>query len=108
MGLINVDGAFQNATKCSTWQDIKESHASDNLVELLLHDVYGMLILLSIGLNGSVLGLLVEKAVKKKFKHHDQQPLANGMKGEKVIGDILPCPAEEPRELIAVEEIELK
>ena len=65
MGLIDVDGSFQNSTKCSTWQDIKESHASDNLVELLLRDVYGMLILLSIGLTGSVLALAVEKAVKK-------------------------------------------
>ena len=71
MGLIDVDGAFQNTTKCSTWQGIEESHASTNLVELLLHDVYGTLILLSIGLTGSVLGLVVEKAVESKFKKGD-------------------------------------
>ena len=87
MGLINVDGAFQNSTKCSTWQDIKESHASENLVEILLHDVYGMLILLSIGLTGSVLVLTMEKAVKKKFKSQDQELSANGMEAENAIAD---------------------
>ena len=66
MGLINIDGAFPNFTKCSTWKDIKESHSSDKLVELRLHDVYGMLILLSIGLLASVLGLAMEKAVWRK------------------------------------------
>ena len=72
MGLIDVDGAFQNTTKCSTWQGIEESHASANLVELLLHDVYGMLILLSIGLTGSALAFGLEKAVKK-FNYQVQE-----------------------------------
>ena len=66
MGLIDIDGAFPNFTKCSTWKDIKESHSSDTLVELQLHDVYGMLILLSIGLMGSVFGLVVEKVRDRK------------------------------------------
>ena len=84
MGLIDVNGAFPNFTKCSTWKNIKKSHTSAKLVELLLRDVYGMLILLSIGLIGSALGLAVEKAVGKESQV--QEPNLQGQEGEKVAG----------------------
>ena len=53
MGLVH--GIFSkyvtNATKCSTWEDIKASHrASDHTVVVELGNIYGMLSLLAIGL----------------------------------------------------------
>ena len=72
MGLLDVDGALPNFTKCSTWKHIKESHTSAKLVEIRLHDVYGMLVLLSIGLIGSALGLAVEKSVRKSRRSRSQ------------------------------------
>ena len=80
MGLIDVDGALPNFTKCSTWKDIKESHASTKLVELHIHDVYGMLILLFIGLAMSVLGSAAEIACGKVFKPKGQESMcSNGI-----------------------------
>ena len=111
MGLIDVNGAFPNFTKCSTWQDIKKSHAAPKLVELLLHDVYGMLILLSIGLTISILALAVEKAVRKKFKSqaHDLAS-TNGTKsaGPGHEEDISPSRARVPDQDVFEEEFELE
>ena len=48
MGLIDVNGAFPDFTKCSTWKRIKKSLTSAKLVKIRLHDVYGMLVLASL------------------------------------------------------------
>ena len=98
MGLIDVDGALPNFTKCSTWKDIKESHASTKLVELHIHDVYGMLILLFVGLTISVVGSAAEKAVGKKFKPKGQGSMSSTeMEAEKTVhtaDNIMPGQAE--------------
>ena len=65
-----------NATKCLTWQDVKQTHATkDQRVVVKLDDIYGMLILLALGLNSAVMFVTVElvyKALKKSFRTNSQ------------------------------------
>ena len=55
MGLIDVGyyNHMPNATKCKTIKDIYRSHVND-LVILEVSDIYGMLILLALGLGGAL------------------------------------------------------
>ena len=69
MGLI--DGLFKqavpNSTKCATWQDIKASHMIKNpKIVLQLEDVFGMMILLFIGINSAVLAFIAENFSSSK------------------------------------------
>ena len=74
MGLISpedIDEYIPNSTKCMTWQDVKASHEKDNpQVVVGLDDIYGMAILLALGLGGALVALTVEfliKAQKQRF-----------------------------------------
>ena len=66
MGLI--DGLFKqtvpNSTKCATWQDIKASHMiKDPKIILQIEDLFGMMILLFIGLSSSILAFIAENII---------------------------------------------
>ena len=67
-----LDKHLPNATKCSTWHDVKQSHMiKDQRVVVKLEDIYGMIILLAVGLSGSVVIMIVEllsKALMQKIK----------------------------------------
>ena len=67
MGLMDVRPFVLNSTKCDTWQEIVRSHKSDQIVELKLRHIYGMLCLLCFGLLAALVSFLVEKAAKKQF-----------------------------------------
>ena len=69
MGLI--DGLFKqavpNSTKCATWQDIKTSHLTkDPKTVLQLEDIFGMVVLLMIGINLAILTFFAERAMIRK------------------------------------------
>ena len=56
---------FPNATKCMTWQGVKASHETDNSeVIIRADDIYGMIILLAMGLSGALIVLILELLVK--------------------------------------------
>ena len=74
MGLFDmtddIEDYLPNSTKCMTWQDVKASHEKDNpQVVVRLDDIYGMVIILALGLGGAVVAFTVEclsKAQKQK------------------------------------------
>ena len=56
-----------NATKCSTWHDVKASHMKDDQnIVVQLDDIYGMTIILALGISGSVVLLIAEIITKAK------------------------------------------
>ena len=67
MGLMDVRPFVLNSTKCDTWHEIVRSHKSDQIVELKLRHIYGMLSLLCFGLLAALVSFLVEKAAKRQF-----------------------------------------
>ena len=63
MGLVHgiFNKAVSNATKCTTWQDIQASHqAYNSRVQLSLRNIYGTLALITTGLTGAFILLLLE------------------------------------------------
>ena len=67
-----MDAVIPNVTKCLTWQDVKASHlAEGNQVVITLDKIYGMMIILALGLIGATLLLTLEfmtKAMKVKMR----------------------------------------
>ena len=65
MGLIDLSyfNNMPNATKCSTIKDIYQSHVND-LVILEVGDIYGMLIILALGLGVSLVSFMFEIVFK--------------------------------------------
>ena len=62
----NVEKYVPNATKCSTWHDVRTSHMKkDQNIVHHLDDIYGMIILLAIGISGSVVLLAAELLLTK-------------------------------------------
>ena len=70
MGLIDVSyyNHMPNATKCNTIKDIYQSHV-DDLVILEVSDIYGMLILLALGLGGALVLFSSEIMIKVGGNH---------------------------------------
>ena len=66
-----IEDYVPNSTKCMTWQ-VKASHEiEDPQVVMSLDDIYGMAILLALGLGAAVMVFCREysmKAQKRKFK----------------------------------------
>ena len=63
MGLIEKDilKYVPNATQCLTWDAVQESHdAKRHKIVFALDNIYGMLILLAIGLGGALLVSMIE------------------------------------------------
>ena len=68
MGLIQneIQKMVPNATHCLTWSAVQASHTRKGQdVIFKLEDIYGTLILLAIGMGGSILVLISEFAVHK-------------------------------------------
>ena len=61
-----LDGIIPNVTKCLTWRDVKASHMVEhNQLVIKLDEIYGMMIILIVGLLGAVIIRFVECLVKK-------------------------------------------
>ena len=60
-GLIEQNRAFHNASKCNTWNDVYASHLveGENIVLNFGH-IFGLVILLSIGLGASLVIFILE------------------------------------------------
>ena len=68
-----------NSTKCSTWNEVEQSHTmEDPRVVVQLEDIYGMMILLAVGLSGAVVVLTMELLNKILIRKHNQIYLASG------------------------------
>ena len=67
MGIMDVTAFLKNSTECDTWNEIKASHKSAQLVELKLSEVYGMICLLSFGLFVATAAFTVEKKACTKL-----------------------------------------
>ena len=65
MGLMDVRPFVLNSTKCDTWHEIVSSHKTDQIVELKMRDIFGMISLLSLGLLMSITSFFGEKTAKK-------------------------------------------
>ena len=62
-----------NSTKCSTWNDVEQSHTmEDPRVVVQLEDIYGMMILLAVGLSGALVVLTMELLNKIRIRKHNQ------------------------------------
>ena len=62
-----IDNYVPNSTKCMTWQDVKASHEiEDPHVVLSLDEVYGMAILLALGLGVAAMVLCLESIIKSQ------------------------------------------
>ena len=65
----NMGEYVPNATKCDTWTDVKASHRKkDHLVVLNYDDIYGLLIILAVGLPGSLIIFIAELVMHKMMK----------------------------------------
>lgn len=67
MGLIDAGyyNYMPNATKCSTFNDIKNSHQGKNQTIIVeINDIYGMLILLGLGIGGAMIIFSLEMFIK--------------------------------------------
>ena len=73
MGLFDfkrlLENHVPNATKCNTWGDVKASHRNkDHLVVLNYDDIYGLLIILAVGLSGSSIIFIAEVVMLEIMK----------------------------------------
>ena len=59
-----IDDYIPNATKCMTWQDVKASHETNTTLVITIKDIYGIMILLALGLGGAMVALLIECSAK--------------------------------------------
>ena len=70
MGIWWNEGIKQyspNATKCLTWQDVKASHETSSIMVITMKEIYGMMILLTLGLRGAMAAFLMECLSKAKI-----------------------------------------
>ena len=69
-----MDAVIPNVTKCLTWHDVKASHlAEGNQVVITLDKIYGMMIILVVGLIGATYIMIAECLVQQLwFKNASQ------------------------------------
>ena len=68
-----------NSTKCMTWQDVKSSHETDSpQVVIRIDDIYGVVILLAMGLGGSLVVLILELLMKAQKERTLKNNRAHG------------------------------
>ena len=74
-----VQGFIPNSTKCLTWQDVKASHETDSPeIVIRIDDIYGMVILLAMGLGGSLVVLILELLMKAQKERTLKNNRAHG------------------------------
>lgn len=74
MGLIanEIQKKVPNATHCLTWSAVQASHTRKGQdVIFKLQDIYGLMILLAMGLGGATIILIAEYAVHKTLHRKD-------------------------------------
>ena len=65
----NIGNYLPNATRCNTWTDIKASHINkDHRVVLNYKDIYGLLIIVAVGLSGSSIIFITEVVMHRITK----------------------------------------
>ena len=65
----NIGHYVPNATKCDSWTGVKASHRNKgHLVVLNYDDIYGLLIILAVGLSSSSIIFISEVVVHKILK----------------------------------------
>ena len=65
----NIGHYIPNATQCNTWTDVKASHRNkDNLVILNYDDIYGLLIVLALGVSSSCIIFIAEVVINMTMK----------------------------------------
>ena len=72
-----IEDYLPNATKCLTWQDVKASHENDATLVITIENIYGILILLTLGLGGAMMALIAEcltKAIIMGLKNTTEIP----------------------------------
>ena len=73
MGLIQMGyyNHLPNATKCITIGDVHKSHTEkNNTVTVEVNDIYGMLVLLGLGVGGALITFIAEIALLVSWKHN--------------------------------------
>ena len=63
-----IEKFIPNATKCMNWQDVKASHDTDKTNSILVitfEDIYGITILLALGLGGAITALVTECLISR-------------------------------------------
>ena len=72
MGLIHMSyyNLLPNATKCNTIGDVYKSHAEQNQTVIVkVNDIYGMLVLLGLGVGGALLVFIAEIVLLVSVSH---------------------------------------
>ena len=64
----NINKLMPNATECATNADVQRSHMAQDVV-LKLDNIYGMIVLLGLGLVGSTITFMAEKIKKTRDMH---------------------------------------
>ena len=72
-----IEDYLPHATKCLTWQDVKASHETDTTLVITTENIYGIFILLALGLGGAMTVFFAEcltKAIVLGFKKTREIP----------------------------------
>ena len=68
-----------NSTNCMTWPEVKASHETDSpTVIIRLDNIYGMMILLAVGLGGSLIVFILELFIRALKEWRGRRNLAKG------------------------------
>ena len=68
-----------NSTNCMTWPEVKASHETDSpTVIIKIENIYGMLILLAVGLGGSLIVFILELFVRALKEQRGRWNLVKG------------------------------
>ena len=68
-----------NSTNCMTWPDVKASHETDSpTVIIRMENIYGMMVLLAVGLGGSLIVFFLEFFIRALKERQGRRNLAKG------------------------------
>ena len=76
MGMIDAgyNNYMPNATECTTFNDIKKSHLGKNQTIIIeTNDIYGMLILLGLGIVAATIIFIAEIITKVRVKQNHRK-----------------------------------
>ena len=68
-----------NSTNCMTWPEVKASHETDSpIVIIRIDNIYGMMILLAVGLGGSLIVFILELFMRALKEQQGRWNLVKG------------------------------
>ena len=80
-----IYNSVPNITKCITWNAVEKSHMTqDNKVVVKLDDIYGLLLILALGLFGAMILISTEIAVKALKRKNKKRPSVLEVSGAKI------------------------